>query len=438
MTMNEGFDVRLAEWLHESSEHRVPGHLDEVLLRTAATSQRRWWSSPERWLPMQATERFAPALPRLSWLVLVLLLALALFAAAILVGVGRPRLPNPFGLARNGDFVFSTEGDIYRFDPTSGSQTPLITGPTWDFGPFFARDGSRMTFGRLPRDPSAVSPDVDLGMILMIANADGTNVRELTPPVSGACWSDWSPDGQHYVFRMERPDGQGVLNVVDVDTGTIRTIDPGISVRCGPIAYRPPTGAEIVFRGDASNDHGVFAIRPDGSGLRRVNTEHPVCDCDTGVVSPDGRYMAIDRWDVSRVVRLWLLDLDVGSERQLPMPAGHFARGGAFSPDGAMIAFPMLHRIGPNQNAYEVGIAPVDSSSPARALGPEVMLPASGSDEAFVAIEFSPDGESLIVGYPDSPTSTTNAIWQLPVDGTPGRLIGEGTFAELDIQRQAP
>ena len=55
-----------------------------------------------------------------------------------------------------------------------------------------------------------------------------------------------------------------------------------------------------------------------------------------------------------------------------------------------------------------------------------------------VSIEFSPDGQSLIVGYPDSTEGTSNTIWLLPVDGSPGRMIGEGTFAELDIQRQAP
>ena len=92
-------------------------------------------------------------------------------------------------------------------------------------------------------------------------------------------------------------------------------------------------------------------------------------------------------WDVTGIVRLWLLDLDAGSERRLPMPELHFARGRTFSPDGSMIAFPMLHRIGPDQNAYEVGIAPIDGSSPAVALGHEVTLPANGSDGAFVSIE---------------------------------------------------
>jgi len=59
-----------------------------------------------------------------------------------------------------------------------------------------------------------------------------------------------------------------------------------------------------VFRGDSATDHAVFAIHPDGTGLRRVNTEHPMCDCDTGVLSSDGRYMAVDRWDADGFVRV--------------------------------------------------------------------------------------------------------------------------------------
>ena len=174
------------------------------------------------------------------------------------------------------------------------------------------------------------------------------------------------------------------------------------------------------------------------TGLRRVNTERPVCDCDTGVLSPDGRWMAVDRWGGDGLVRLSLLDLAAGTERQLTLPPSHFSRGGTFSPDGSQVAFPMLHEIGPNQNAYQVAFAPVDGGAEARGLGPEIQLPATGSDEAFVSIAYSPDGKTLIASYPDSPTSTTSTIWLLPVDGTQGRMIGSGTFASLDIQRRAP
>jgi hypothetical protein len=352
-------------------------------------------------------------------------------------GVGRPRLPAPFGPAANGDFVIGADGDIERFDPATLTRTPLIAGPTWDFGGTYSRDGTRFAFGRLESDP-ALTPGADPRMTVAIADANGTNIRELTAPMNGNCWSDWSPDGRHLVFRSERPDHYGVLNVLDVNARTFQTIDPGVSVRCSALGYRAPAGAEIVFRGDTDTDHGVFAIHPDGSGFRRVNTEVSVCDCDTGVLSSDGRYMAVDRWDASGFVRLNLLDLSDGTERPMLLPPDRFARGGSFSPDSSLVAFPMLHQIGPKQNGYTIGIAPVDNSAPARSLGPEMTLPPTGSDEAFVSITFSPDGRTLIAIYPDAPTSVANTIWLLPVDGRPGRVVAHGTFASLDIQRRAP
>jgi Tol biopolymer transport system component len=434
MTARNDFDGVLTDWLDDQAGRGAPDYLDEILVRTTGTRQRPAWSSLERWLPMQATARLAPAFPRLTWIVVAVALILAAVAAVILAGVGRTALPAPFGPARNGAYAVGADGDLYRLDPATGQQTPLVTGPTWDFGAAFSRDGTRFAFGRLEGDPSKAPPGVDLGMTVMIANADGSNAREVTPATYGNCWSDWSPDGHHFVFRTERPDHVGILNVLDVDTGTFRTIDPGISVRCGALAYRPPNGAEIVFRGDTPTDHGVFTIHPDGSSLRRVAT----CDCDAGLVSPDGRTMAVDRWDSNGFVRLWLLDLDTGTERQLPMPDDHFARGGTFSPDGSLVAFPMLHRKAPSWNAYQVAIAPLHGAEPVRAIGPEMTLPPTGTDEAFVSITFAPDGRSVIAAYPDTPTSTTNTIWLLPLDGTPGRTVGRGTFASLDIQRRAP
>ena len=65
MSTNDMFGQELSTWLQEEGEHRVPDHLREVLVRTAATRQRPWWSSPERWLPMQTTLRLVPV-PRIA------------------------------------------------------------------------------------------------------------------------------------------------------------------------------------------------------------------------------------------------------------------------------------------------------------------------------------------------------------------------------------
>ena len=57
MTTRDTFGRDLSLWLREEGEHRVPDHLAEVLVRSAATRQRPWWSSLERWLPMDLTAR---------------------------------------------------------------------------------------------------------------------------------------------------------------------------------------------------------------------------------------------------------------------------------------------------------------------------------------------------------------------------------------------
>ncbi len=115
---NERFEMSVSAWLHEDAAARLPDHLGAVLAVTSRTRQRRAWSSLERWLPLDTTLR--PALG--TWsdpavIVLVGLLVLAL-VGLLLVAVGsQRRLPEPFGLARNGIFVSSIDGDLYTVDP---------------------------------------------------------------------------------------------------------------------------------------------------------------------------------------------------------------------------------------------------------------------------------------------------------------------------------
>ena len=55
MTTDDRFGTTLSSWLREDAAHRVPDHLAETLVQTAATRQRPWWSSLERLLPMSST-----------------------------------------------------------------------------------------------------------------------------------------------------------------------------------------------------------------------------------------------------------------------------------------------------------------------------------------------------------------------------------------------
>ena len=128
MTLNDGFERTVTDWLDEQAGRGSPGYLDEVLIRTTRTRQRPWWSSPERWLPVQSTARFAQV-PRMAWLLVVLGLIVALGTAILVAGSPR-RPPSPFGPAAQGNVLYAgTDGDIYAIDTATNVARPLIVGP---------------------------------------------------------------------------------------------------------------------------------------------------------------------------------------------------------------------------------------------------------------------------------------------------------------------
>ena len=186
MTLNDGFERTVADWLDEQAGHGMPGYLDEALARTTQTRQRPWWSSLERWLPVQSTARFAQA-PRMVWLLVILGLVLALGTAILIAGSPKP-LPSPFGPGAHGNVLYAgTDGDIYAIDTTTNVAHPLVTGSAADTGQVLSPDGTRMAFIR--RDAGSATTSI------VVANADGSGLRELSGLPEEVAGMTWSPDG---------------------------------------------------------------------------------------------------------------------------------------------------------------------------------------------------------------------------------------------------
>src|SRR3954447_10271056 len=123
----------------------MPGYLDEVLARTTGTRQRPWWSSLERWLPVQSTAHFAQA-PRMVWLLVILGLVLALGAAILVIGSPKP-LPSPFGPDPHGNVLYAAaDGDIYTIDTASNKAQAVVTGSATDSNPIYSADGASFAF----------------------------------------------------------------------------------------------------------------------------------------------------------------------------------------------------------------------------------------------------------------------------------------------------
>jgi Tol biopolymer transport system component len=435
MTADDRFDRTLPAWLRDDAAHRVTDHLDEVLRVTATTRQRPAWSSLERWLPVDTTLR--PRLfnlPPAGRLVLVAAVILALVGLLIFaVGSRQQRLPPPFGLARNGALVSSGDGDIYSIDPATGAKKILVGGDQFDFGGTFARDGTKFMFLR----GATGCGTSDCGLQLMVADADGTGVRQLTPGLQALDWQDWSPDGTQIVINSADPSGVGhVMSVVDVASGTMRTLDVGRSVH--EMSWLPPDGAEIVFRGEQSSPRdplpGIFAVRPDGSGLRSLTTR-PAVDSndyqDVGV-SPDGQYVTYQDTNFAEnppwgLFQVHILSLRTGEDRVLPKPAGAAQMGGSFSPDGTLIAFVRVTSDGQAQMA----VAPTDGSGPGVGIGPIVRY-AAGTDN-INNYSWSPDGTAVLANYDADKTGRL-----LPIDGSAPTTLVHGEMALPGYQRLAP
>jgi len=428
MTANRDFERQLGAWLREDSAGRVPGHLAEVLVRTVATRQRRWWSSPRRWLPIDLTAPRAPWMAPRTLRTIVFLAAVALLVAALIaLAVGSRRtLPPPFGLARNGTFVTGIDGDLFIVNPTTGAKTALIkdSPDDYDFGPGFSRDGTKLSYLRTV---------LGNGLELVVADPDGSHARAVSPAVDGLDQADWSPDGTRIVF-LSRVIGRGQINVVNADGTGLRTLY--LDFPANGVMWLPREGSAILFRRDHQIDHdpppAIVTVRPDGSDVEVLSTRPAVDDNDYQDItaSPDGIHLAYREDGLENHFRIHIFDRLTGDDRVLPEPAdatGQTSPG--FSPDGTKVVY---LRFFPAD--IRLVVAPVDGTSTG------VVLPLSGQigDDGpnINNYFFTPDGTAIVTNELSS-----RVEWLLPIDGSPGTVIARGVTAYdalSTVQRLAP
>ena len=116
MTAFERFEREIPSLMDEIAPPRLPDYFDDMLRQTGRTRQRPAWASLERWLPMDVVARpVSVRAPALRPLLILLLIGLLIAGGLVLyAGSQRTRLPEPFGLARNGVIVISTTDRRHR------------------------------------------------------------------------------------------------------------------------------------------------------------------------------------------------------------------------------------------------------------------------------------------------------------------------------------
>ena len=185
----------------------------------------------------------APRIPWRSISLAIVLIALLLAAVAAFIGA-QPRLPAPFGLARNGLIAYDAGGDIYTADPVTGTATAIVSGPETDGAPHYSRDGTRIVFQRQVGN--------GLGQLYVVALTGATS--RWSPPSRSplaASQMNWAAlrvlAGWRSVLFASGEKGYPSISIAQSDGSGVRQLDVG-SAAYEP-SFRPPDGAEILFVG---------------------------------------------------------------------------------------------------------------------------------------------------------------------------------------------
>jgi Tol biopolymer transport system component len=155
---------------------------------------------------------------------------------------------------------------------------------------------------------------------IYVVGPDGRGLRRLTKSGGEAVAPDPSPDGRKIVYEDDEST-RAVIAVIDADGGHRRVLTP--SGFQGQPSWSPD-GRWIVFERDPGpGDNGVWLMRSDGSGLRRL-TRNPYagaeCGCDTDpAFAPDGRRISFVRVraESGGLGALFLMNRDGGNLRRL-------------------------------------------------------------------------------------------------------------------------
>ena len=199
-----------------------------------------------------------------------------------------------------------------------------------------------------PNDPSHAEN-------LFVSKADGTDVRLLLAADTQS-GSSWSVDGSQ-VAAIAEVEGRMSLFVISVADGSLRRLDMNVAPVEG-VDWRPPDGRELIFRGQVGAKFAIYAIRPDGTGIRQVSANGTDQSFWTNyAITADGnkllyweRDSSVEGYADGRI-DLRMLDLDTREDTlwggALPDPelegvtyTGPQHWGGAvLSPDGKTVAF---------------------------------------------------------------------------------------------------
>jgi Tol biopolymer transport system component len=251
-------------------------------------------------------------------LVVVLLVA----GAAVAIGTLGSNHQQPVGEGSNPPALQTAEQMLSIVDVGTGTATDF-TVPAGASGFDFTLDGSMVTYADLDENGSTQ---------VFVADADGSNARQLTHGEGGARGPRWSPDDSMIAYERDTS-GDSQIFVVDVSDGTSTQVTNEAGGAVDPGGWTQDGGSILFSTFNASVDQ-YSAVSVD---LSTGRTTQIVPDGSVPTLSPDGAWIAFNSY-LKQTLRLMLANSDGGARRtiaRLTFEDGYEE----WSPDSTQIAF---------------------------------------------------------------------------------------------------
>jgi Tol biopolymer transport system component len=400
--MNGGYDLdrELGTYLEgRATSHAPDGLLDVSLGQVGATSQRPGWSVPDRWFSARTTARLG-LLMRSGPRVALLVLLIAVAVAAVLIVGSQPRRPPPFGPARPGLIVYTSEGHLFVENVDGTARRQLTFGSNTDFRPTWSLDGTLIAYWSYSAD------GVALKVIAPDGERDVTIADRLLPSVMDTI--GWAPDSRHLTFAgvaMDPPFSQSRIYVAQADRqGASELGDPGL------VGFEPawsPDGKRIAFK--ARDPDALWLMNADGSNPHRLSkTPGSGLAFENAQWSPDGKRLLFLAGDDAHH-DVWVADVDGSGETNLSR-SPEDESWPTWSPDGSKVAFV---RITAGNGAFVVVNA--DGSGAVTLRGPTVDgEPPIWSPDATKLFGYKTGGATgLVTGLPPLEGHTAIVVYDL-------------------------